>query len=58
MIFIDFFMKNLYFIVIFWGFFFSDFVLGFTNAWKRKEISSTEKYHMYVMVHTDTKELT
>ena len=42
MIFIDFFMKNLYFIIIFWGFFCADFILGFSNAWKRKEISSSK----------------
>lgn len=41
-LFVDFFMKNLYFIIIFWIFFFADFVLGFSNAWKRKEISSTK----------------
>ena len=40
MIFVEFFVKNLYFIVIFWAFFCLDFILGFSNAWKRKCISS------------------
>lgn len=40
MLFCDFFMKNLYFIIIFTIFYFTDFILGFSNAWKNNAVES------------------
>lgn len=40
MLFIDFFMKNLYFIVIYFFFDLADFAFGFSNAWKNNAVQS------------------